>query len=268
MQEKIPGFLYLKIFVLIFVVLVVGSIIFRALTEVVDSTFTNNSYLVLVSAKDSKLIYVDKKNKTGVYVSLGDLRQFVKGKNPLGASISLGIPINALIWDEKVPRTLDEFTSSSYQTRLLFDPSIKYKNINKLDIFRLTSALKSTPKDNRVEARVNIFDQKELKEKLGDNLKDSVITNMQYTVEIDNGTSINGLGNTLAFILSRQGYNIISVRTSSEKGNSYISFNGSKNVYINSLISLLGFDFMDKSVSQAADVTIYLGDELEAMLSP
>jgi hypothetical protein len=91
---------------------------------------------------------------------------------------------------------------------------------------------------------------------------------MTTTIEIDNATGIDGLGNDLAVILGRRGFNVIAVRTSNQQSNSFIAFQGDKDIYTSTLENLLGFPVKKQTVSQAAEITIFLGSDLEAMLSP
>lgn len=267
-QEKITSFFYLKVFLLIFIVLVAGSIIYRVVDEVVNSTYRYNSYSLLIVSKDTKYISVDKDGKSAVFLALGDIRSFVKGKKPIEASFALGIPVDAIITDNNPPQNLIGFSSTKNIWRMVVGQGITFKNINRFDIFKLSSAVNTAVKDNRVEVRLNIFNQKEVKEKIANNLADSKVVNAAYTIEIDNGTNINGLGNLMAGILSKRGYNIISVRTSTQPDNSYIAYPEKKNEYVESLSSLTQFPIVKEKKSQAADITIFLGDDLDAMLSP
>ena len=267
-QERIASFFYLKVFLLIVILVVIGAIIVRVGNEIVGSSFQNNSFSLLIVSKDSKLIFVDKASKSVLFLALGDIQSYVKGKGPIEASIALGIPINALIFDKKSPENLNDFSSSSNVSRLIFSgESPVFKNIDKYDIYKLTNAIKGSPKDNKHEIRVNIFNQEQMKEKVGDLFKDSVINNMGYTIEIQNGTSIDGLGTEVAGILSREGFNVIAVRTGTQKSNSFISYPKKRDIYTDSLEGLTGFVQKEGKISQAADITIFLGEDLDSMLS-
>lgn len=267
-NEKIVSFFYLKIFFMIVMSLVIGSIIARIGYEILDSQFHDNSFSLLIVSKDSKFISVDKSSNSAVFLALGDIGKFVKGKKPIEASFALGIPVNAIIVSNATPQNLTQFTSTGYQMRLLFDVSkTSYKNLDRYDILKLASTIRNSPKDNRVEMRVNLFDEHAMKERVGNLLQDSQLINMPLTIEIDNGTTINGLGNDLALILARRGFNVISVKTSNENGNSYIAYAGATNAYVSTLKGLTKFPVLKMNKSQAADITIFLGDDLDALLS-
>lgn len=268
-QERIVGFFYLKIFFIIALLFIILSIFLRIGSEIVNSNFKDNSFSLLYVSKDSKIIFVDKNAKRAMFLAVGDIGNYVKGKTPFEASIALGIPINGIIIDKNfAPQNISDFTAAKNELRLLFGgDGIVLKNIDKYDIFKLINAARNTIKDNRVEVRIDLFNQDEMKNKVADGFKDSVINNMPLTIEIDNGTSIDGLGSEVALILSREGYNVISVKTVTQDTSSFIAYPQDGNILVNSLISLTNFPQKKTKVSQSADVTIFLGDDLDSMLS-
>ncbi|MDO8270277.1 MAG: LytR C-terminal domain-containing protein [Candidatus Levybacteria bacterium] len=266
-ENSYVGLTYLKFFFFIVFLFIVGAVILKIGSEIIQSKFRNNAFSVLYVAKDSKLIYVDKNTKEVLYLSLGDLRKYTKGKNYLGVSFALGLPINAMILDNKPPANISEFITSQNEWRLIFDGNVTLKNMNRYDIHKVIDAMRSALKDNRTEERVDIFSKEDMK-KIEEHFVDSAINNVQYTIEIENGTSINGLGNQLATILGKEGFNVIAVRTARAEIASYVAYPEEENIYVNSLIGLTGFDYKKEKISPAADITIFLGDDLEAMLSP
>lgn len=268
-QDKIVSFFYLKIFLLLVAITVIGSIIVRVGIEIIDSSFSNNSFSLLYIAKDSKILFVDKASNTALFLAVGDIEKIVKGKSPLEASFALGVPIDAIIADNAPPQNISDFTTNGNIARLVFtkDATV-FKSLDRYDIYKFANALRRVPKDNRHEMRVNLFDEKTMKVTVEGFFPDSVIANMPTTVEIDNATGIDGLGNDLAVILGRRGFNIIAVRTANKQSNSFIAYPGEKNIYINSLQGLVGFPVKKEKMSQAAEITVFLGSDLEAMLSP
>ncbi len=268
MKDRIISFLYLKIFFLFVILLVVGAVVYKLGAEVTGGSFKNNSFSVLIVAKESKIIFVDKNARSSLFLAVGDIEKFVKGKNPLEASFALGIPINAILVDKNPPQNLQAFVDVDNEMRLLFGNDVVFKNLNRYDVHKIIGAVKASDKDNKQELRINLFDQKAMKEKLEEAFTDSAIRNQGTTIQIDNGTTINGLGGILALILSKEGYNVIAVRTSPPAISSYIAYDGEVNPYIKSLQGLTGFPIKKAKVSPAADVTIFLGDDVDAMLSP
>lgn len=268
MTKNTPNtYKYLLFFFIAVFVLIVGAVFYKLFLEVSQSAFTNNSFSILYVAEDSKVIYVDKQARKAVFLAVGDVRDIVKGKNNLAASLALGLPIHALIVDNNPPANLVELASSKSEMRLMFDRQVIRKYMNRYDIHKFIAAIKGAGKDDKVEKRINLTNKEEVR-MIEDGFIDSGIINMPYTIEIDNGTSINGLGNELAKVLSKQGYNVIAVRTAKRELDSYIATTIKKDIYIESLMRLTGFEYKEKKISQAADITIFLGDDLEALLMP
>lgn len=263
-REHIASFFYLKIFILVVVLVIIVSIGIRFGIEVTQSSFTNNSFSLLYLAKDSKIISVDNAEKMASFIALGDVRAITRGKSPLEISLILGLPISCVIVDENAPfSNTHELTSIGTELDLIVG-NRRFKNCNRYDIFKLVQAVRSVPEDNRTEKRVNL---KRLEKGIFDEtFKDSVVNNTELTVEIDNGTSINGLGSELAQILSRVGFNVIAVRTVTNDKESYIAYPGEPNLYLNTLVGLTHFPVKREKVSKSADITVHLGDDLDILL--
>lgn len=266
-KDFYPSYKYLLIFIISFILLVIFAITFKIVKEVTTSSFKNNAFSVLFVAKDTKYVYVDKGAKKALFLALGDVSSEVKGKNNLGASLALGIPINAIVTEKSPPQNITELISSNREMEYLFGQQAKLRHMNKYDMHTFIGALKSTIKDNRLEKRVNLLKKEDIRG-MEEYFVDSSIINEPVTVEIDNGTRINGLGNELAKVLARQGYNVIAVRTVQDGLTSYVASEQEGRAYLNSLQGITNFVFKKQKESQAADVTIFLGDDLEAMLVP
>lgn len=264
-QEKIVSFFYLKIFALLFFVIVVVAIIARLGHEIISSTFQNNSFSLLYVSKDTKILFVDKNGKKASFTAVGDIQTLAKGKNSLEISLAIGVPISCVVIDPHVEfSNIDEFVTFKNEMKLLTSSSLTYKGCNRYDMHKLIGALRGIPEDNRKIQRINLFGSDIAKIK--DVFRDSIVTNMEYTIQIENGTGINGLGSTMAMILGNVGFNVIAVRTVNTGTDSFIAYNGEKNLVTDTLIELTDFEFRKEKIAQAADITIRLGDDLGLIL--
>lgn len=264
--EKITSFFYLKIFIFFFVALIIGASIAKVASEIATASFKYNTMVLLYVSKDSKIIVVDKLEKKATFIAVGDIRKFVKGKSTLEASIALGIPISGMVIDDSfTPYNLKDFTTFKTEMRLLVGSGITYKNANRYDMHTIINAARSAIEDNREELRINLFGSD--KKKIDEYFRDSVVHNTPYTIEIDNGTTVDGLGSSLATILSNVGFNVIAVRTVNSDESSYISYGDMRNSYVDELIHLTGFEYKKEKVSKAADITIHLGSDLDILLN-
>lgn len=266
-QGKVPGFNYLAIFITLVILSVMGMSVYRLVNEFQTSTFKNNSYALLIVSEDSKFVYVDKEEKSALFLALGDISKFVKGKSTLEVTFVLGIPVNGIIYDNNPPQNLDAFVNSGNEFRLVFGNDIKLKSVNRYDLHKLVASVKNSIRDRREEIRINLFDRDAM-EKIDEYFVDSAIRNSNQTIEIDNGTKINGLGNLLAIILTKQGYNVIAVRNAKSKASSYISAQEENSKVVDSLVGLTSFERKNVKVSPASDISIFLGDDVESMLTP
>lgn len=271
MKEPTVSFLYLKIFFSAVILIIILSIVYRLGSVIINSSFRSNSFSILYISKESKIISVDKKMGTVSYFSVGNIRNLVKGRNPFVSSVVLGVPINGIMYDvnQNLNPNFKDFTSLKNELRILFSFGTVYKNMNEYDVHTVMSIARNAGKDNTRVLKVNLLDEKSVKENITDNFKDSSIQDSQYTVEIANGTGINGFANSVAAVLTRLGYNVVFVHTvkGSYNDNSYVGFKFSKNQFVSSLLNFTSFIESKKTLSSSADVTIYLGSDLEAQFN-
>lgn len=271
MKEAMTSFLYLKIFFFIVILIIVLSVFYRLGSVAVNSSFKNNAFSILYIAKESKIISVDKRTGSVSYLSVGNVKNLVKGKSPFAVSVILGVPISGIMYDpdHNLNPDFKSFISLKNELRLLSSFGMVFKNMNEYDIHKVVSIARVAGKDNTRVLKVNLLDEKSVKENITDNFKDSSIQDAHYTIEIANGTGINGLANSVAGILTRIGYNVVFVHT--VKGyyndNSYVGFEFKKNSFVDSLLNFTSFSEKKKTLSSSADVTIYLGSDLEAQFN-
>ena len=271
MKEPNASFFYLKIFFLAVFAVIVFSVLYRLGSVVINSSFKNNAFSILYISKESKIISVDKKRGTVSYLSVGNVKNLVKGRSPFAASVVLGVPINGIMYDtdHNLNPDFKEFTSLKNELRLLFSFGTVFKNMNEYDVYKVMSIARMAGKDNKRVLKVNLRNEKSVKENITDNFKDSSILDSRLTVEIVNGTNINGLANSVAAVLTHLGYNVVFLHT--VKGfyndSSYVSFEIDKNSYVSSLIDFTAFSEKKKTLSSSADVTIYLGSDLESQFN-
>lgn len=271
MKEPTVGFLYLKIFFLGVISIIILSIFYRLGSVIISSSFKNNAFSLLYISKESKIISVDKRAGTVSYLSVGNIKNLVKGKSPLAASVILGVPINGIMYDtdHNLSPDLKRFISLNNELRILFSFGTVFKSMNEYDVHKVMSIARMASKDNTHEQKVNLQSEKSVKENIADNFKDSSIKDVRYTVEIVNGTRINGLANSVATVLAYLGYNVVFLHTvkGSYNDNSYVGFEFSKNSFVDSLLNFTSFSEKKKTLSSSADVTIYLGSDLESQFN-
>ena len=271
MKEKTSSLKYLKIFFLALSFTILLSIIFRFVNLTQNSSFKNNTFSLLYISKESRVIYVDKKANTVFFLSVGDVGSIVKGKSPFIATIALGIPINAIIYDEDKNKNpdLNEFITFENQARLTLGFGHTFKNLNEYDLHKIMSIARSAKKDSTNSIKVNLLDEKSVKENISDIFLDSEIKNSKYSVEIVNGIDVNGLASSLASVLMKLGYNVVFLQSvpGTYTDDSYVGYEIEKDLFVNSLLALTKFEEKNKTISRSADVTIYLGSDLQSQFN-
>lgn len=269
MKENPASISYIKIFLVLLVILIIASFSFRFYSLITSSSFRNNSFSILYISKDVKLISVNDDEKSVVFLSIGDVENIIKGKSTFVASVALGVPINGIIYDADIEKSpdLSDFVNFGNELRLITNTNIKYQNLNKFDLHKVFSIARDADKDNITKLKVDLIkgDFSELEEVF----IDKTVRDSQHTIEVINGTQINGLAGSVASMLMKRGYNVIFLNTlpADYGDSSYIGYEFERDFFIDSVSKLTKFEENNKTVSKTADVTIYLGADLESQFN-
>jgi hypothetical protein len=271
-KERIASFSYLKIFIVIVIIAILGSIIYRVSTQFLNSSFHGNSFSILYVAKDSVILTVNNQDKTFSFIKLGDIRNIVKGKNTFESSIAIGFPINAVVIekDSPGPYNIDNFLNVQNEMRLVFGKNDEnLKNLNHYDLYKFINSARSTPIENRTQTRINVLDPKSFKQLIDENIfQDKTIRDMPITIGILNGTSVNGLGNDVAYVLGLKGFNVISVQSANSKStSSFIATKIEDQKSINTVKNITHMSVKKEKIMSAVDLTIFLGNDIGASFS-
>lgn len=262
MEEKITTFKYLKVFIIGVIALVILSIGIKVGSEYLSASFKSDSFNILYIGKESYLVGVDTSSNTFSFVKLPDLKEITQGKNLLQKSMIVGVPVNAQINDRdtKTYKDADEFLTNNSAWNILFGPSKKFRTkINSYDVISFFHKAKgSTNKRNGVITLE--FNEKNDKI-LSDLFQSDSLRRRATTVEIINGSSVDGLGTSLSRALTNAGYNIISVGSAGGDEDSYIGYSDEQLPEIELLKSFINFNGIMGKNSPAADITIFLGKD-------
>lgn len=267
------SFSYLKFFFLLIAVIFFGAIIFNVVWEIKSKEFVGNTFRILYLGQDPYIAQADKKEKAIFFAKIQNYEDDLRGKNRLEASIMLGVPIDAMIIPKRKldnEYDLEKFFSMGSQWRFLTATnSYFYKNLNKYDIFEFYSVSRSAPRENRKEEGIDFSNSgKAIRVEMSEPFKDKAIAESGLTIEVINGTDINGLGERVSRMLSNGGYDVVSVSSESKESDSYIiSRIEKKGEFTDRLVRLFGVPLREESGQKAADVSIYLGKDIENYLS-
>lgn len=270
MREKTATISYLKFFFWTVVLLVFAASAYRFTSLILDSSFKNNSFSILYVSKESKIINVDEKEMSVSFLSVGDTRSIIKGKNTFVASVALGVPINGIVYDENQSQdpNLGDFASLRNEARLILSFKTYYKNMNEYDLHRVLSIARSADKDKTKNYKVDLFDN-DIDEKIEGAFLDRTIRDSNHSVEIINGTDINGLANSVASVVSKKGFNVVFLQSenTSFDDSSYIGYEFEGDSYTKYLEQFTNFEIKKKTHSKTSDVTIFLGADLTSQFN-
>lgn len=269
-KEKDGSLKYIRIFFGIVVLLIIGGLLFRVFMEYKNRQFTQNVFnILIISDKYTGVIGLDKnENRLSSAVVTSDLAN-LKRENLMLQSINFGIPIHAYIKYESLnPQSpTRKFLHFKNLQSIFTNPSIEKKNISLFDYITLYVEGGAVDRDREiVKTYRTIADLNGLLTREDENFfRNSDLANRKTTLQIINGTSINGLGSRVAEMFSRSGFNVVSVLTQPEEDSKIIYSTNSKN---DAEIIRKSFNFPLELGSEAgiASITLVIGEESELEL--
>lgn len=271
MQKESSNLKYIK-FLLVGIVVVFGiSLLLRTFFGVRNSHFKGNTYNIILSCKETYIIGVDKKNMQSSIISVGNLKEQLRGKGNLQVSVLVHLPITGqLVYrnTDDCPLINQDYFTYKNLYYLLTNKRIAYKNINKYDVFKLFSIATQVHTDNNT-FRILKLDAEEVDSQLVSLFSDEIIHNGAVTIQVVNATAIDGLGSRISTFLTNGGYNVIGLKSDSPDSQkakiSQIIVNGSlEKKYIQTLQEVTGFPVVYSSADALSDITLYLGADTES----
>jgi len=271
-KEKKDNLFYVKIFVSIFAVIFFIAIGIRIYGSYINRNFTYNSFNILIVADNYVgVIGFDAKEARFNSAIVTENLKNIKKRNILVQSINFVIPIHGyIVYPEGIdaPAPTQRFLSSGNIQKIYTDIRIEKKNITLFDWFRMYFITKKIDAERvLVKTYASITDLNKLLPIENEPFfRDSEVTYNKTSIQIVNGTSINGLGNRVADIFSRTGFNVVSVVTSSSD-ESAIYYNDDVHFKEAELISKsFNFPIIKSDDYAIASVTIVLGEDQELLL--
>lgn len=270
MKEKTANISYLKFFFWIVVLLVIAASLYRFVTLILNSSFKNNSFSILYLSKESKIVNVNDNDDTVSFISIGDVKHIIKGKNTFVASVALGVPINGIVYDEDINQNPDfkDFISYSNEARLILSFKTYYKNMNEYDLHKVLSIARNANKEDIRIIDVDLLSEG-ADEKIEGAFLDRTIRGSTHSVEIINGTDVTGLAGSVASVVAKKGYNVVFLQSenTSFDDNSYLGYDFEGDSYTNFLKQLTNFETKNSTHSKTSDVTIFLGADLTSQFN-
>lgn len=246
------------IFFVLIGVIVMSSLIYKAVSLVARSRFDNHHrFNVLLS--DSKNIKILSFAPDENLISSLQIKD---SNNNLDIYKFLEIPIDATILTDS-----ENFNKDI--PSLLGSAVLNYKDnhsgLTVVDVIRLLLFAKTVKTESvHSDELATDLDESERDKILAALFEDDKISNEKVSIEIINAAGEQGLGNRIARLITNMGGNVLIVSTSSDLENkSYISYKGKKIYTLEKLKNLLGFEMIDKNQQEIGDITIRLGKDYQ-----
>ncbi len=268
-KEKSGNLLYVKIFMVVFAIVIFIALIFRLYGEFSQRQFTQNSFNVLiVSDKYVGIIGVDEsESRFSSVVVTGSLNE-IKSRNTFLQSINFGIPVHAFIYFppgyQPQDPTKSFFNFNNIQS-IISNGEIDIRNITLFDWFRLHNVTKSID-DNRVGIKTyaTLDDLSTLIADEEENFfRDSSIANRKTSIQVINGTGINGLGNRIGNMFSRTGYNVVSVIAGEIEESVIYYYNDASYEDAQFIAKSFNIPLQKSTESSVANISILIGENSE-----
>lgn len=268
-KSEISNLIYIKIFVLVVVVLFLGSAALKGFMMFKARQYTSYSFNTLFVGKNTYLLYV---NSHMNILSIARIKNAhtLSDNNRLKNSLILGIPIRSVIKTD-VPENLSASQILSFARTMQFvtgNKAVRLSGLNKLDILYMYLVSKGAPNTN-----INTYtiDMKSVSDVIDPNLynffKDEDVINEKISIDVVNTTDVSGLGSQFSKMLKTVGFNVVSVTSDSEVEHSQIVSRVNKDdVTYSALESFLSFPTVFKDEASIADITIILGNDIKKNL--
>jgi hypothetical protein len=172
----------------------------------------------------------------------------------------IGVPVDAVINLEKekeeLPNSVPKILSYA-----LMHPGIKTQGITSIDMIRLYLFIKSLPTNGYSEESIAASDSEVKIDKLVQKLLiDSAIVNEQKSIEIVNGTNVDGVGKRMERILRNSGSNVVAVSTTqkTEKRSTIYAY-GEDSYTLKKLHRVFKYPIVITQMREIADIKIVIG---------
>ncbi len=269
-KEKTSAFSYVKIFLIGVIVIILIAIFFRAVGSYYDRSFTHNTYNILVlSEKYVGVIGLDDNNESLSSVLVTKKTGDITRENIMFQSVNFGIPIHAIISypNDKEPKapTKNFFSLGNIQD-MIVDRSLRIRNISFFDWMKLYVLGRKVESEKSITKSFGSIEDLNalLPDEDGALFRDSSLISRKTSLQVINGTNINGLATKVGEMYSRTGYNVVSVLTRPEMKESVIYYTGDEYEKDASFIAQsFKFDLVKSQQYQIADITLIIGEESE-----
>lgn len=245
------------LFLIIVAVLIILSLSVRFMYLVKQSKYDGESrFTVVVNESEEKAIILsfNPLNKSLSKMVLKGNRE----NEPAGKIV--GIPVDGTI---NLPGEANNESPSSLLMYALSNPLVKKETVTVLDVLQLYFFARTVSPANNLNEEVSVSDDLSSINPLALRLfSDQRIVDEQLSIEIMNGTGINGLGKRLERIIINSGGNVVAVSNShSVEEKSKILYFQNTSYTLNKLQRILNYPLELMQNQDIADIKIIVGKD-------
>lgn len=268
-KDNKSNLFYVKIFLVIFAAIFIIAVIIRVYDSYTNRSFTQNTFnVLLISEKYVGIIGLDANAKSLHVVAVTNELESISKRSILLQSINFGIPIHGYIFypkgvEPEAPTT--SFFSLGNIQSIATNSRLTKEKISLFDWARMYMVSGRVEEDMvNIKTYKTINDLITLLPKESESFfRDTKLVERKTTLQVINGTSINGLATRIGDMFSRTGFNVVSV-TTEDANDSYIYYSDDS-AYEDalSIAKSFGFPVIKSLEYELASITLIIGEETE-----
>lgn len=268
-NKESSNIVYLKIFLIFVFVCVVVSLFLKLTNLVNKSQFNQNYYNMVLIGKKAFIINIrQSSNKINIIeIKNSDIIKLEKlTKFQMGADF--GIPIDAVFIDriKKIDNPIDVFNLVNSIEYILMPSYYNSSELNSLDILKIHFVFSSLSTSDYTKDIYDMSDNNstgnDTKSRLYDYFKDENIVNEGISIEVINGSQVDGAASKIAWMLKNNGFNVVSIISSDKEYNlSNIVCRTSSSYSTRRIEKIFSVPLSCKNETGIADIGIVLGKD-------
>lgn len=230
------SFIYLKIFMIIFLILTIGTIFIRSYHLFRNKTYDSRFYSVaLIGEKNTEIMVVRQSNaELGISkLYIENTNKSLDGKTLFEKSVVLGVPLSAAVKTDHGSSEL--FSVSSVLSHLFGKKEQASLRISDIDYLYIARASQKASNENMVEKKVQFEDLQKRSidpKELAELFRSDDIVNQKLSVSVINSSGMPGVARSVANMLEMTGYYVISVDSSDLQTNTSVEVSSADDYFI------------------------------------
>lgn len=252
------------VFVVLVMVAVTGSLLYKGFLIVKNSTFDpSHRYTIFIEQTNPVILSLDPNSQSASVIQ-------IQNKN---VDSIMKVPIDGYVKKKNSSEELFSFDDAEHAGTIdkffiqLFSklPRIS-SNMTIIDIGRLSLVASSIPSHKIVFEKINSME--EAKSVISSLFFDQAIIDEKKTVAVVNGAFVSGLGADFEELLIRMGVNVVSVTTADSpiQKTRLVYSSDNKSYTVSKIEKVLGVSAVNISEKNISDIILYLGKDAQNLL--